>query len=267
MDLTEVKLIVSDMDGTLLNSNHEISDLFLKQFEQLKEKNIQFVAASGRQYYSIVDKLSSVKEDVIIVAENGAYVVANGKELFVNAFEPKDALEFIKVAQKIPGTYVVLAGKRSAYFLEGNPELEAIVSEYYSEYQLLENFDVLPEDDILKLALHHPEGSEANIYPYVKHFAGDWQVKVSGEFWVDIALPTNHKGNAITRIQQEMGISDAETMVFGDYMNDVEMLKKSKYSFAMANAHPQVKEVANYETTSNDDLGVESVIEKLIAQI
>jgi len=53
MDLSEVKLIVTDMDGTLLNSKHEVSSLFFEQFEQLKTNNIQFVVASGRQYHSI----------------------------------------------------------------------------------------------------------------------------------------------------------------------------------------------------------------------
>ncbi|MGY6648428.1 HAD family hydrolase [Wenyingzhuangia sp. IMCC45574] len=266
MNLAEVKLIVSDMDGTLLNSDHEVSELFFRQFKALKERGIQFVAASGRQYYSIVDKLGSIKEDIIVVAENGAYVVANNKELFVNAFKSEDAKNFIKVAQEIPGIYLVLAGKKKAYYLKGNPALEAVVSEYYSEYELLDNFDELPDDDILKLAIHHSEGSEANIYPYVEKYAGEWQVKVSGEFWVDIALPTNHKGNAVERIQEEMGITAAETMAFGDYMNDVEMLKKSKYSFAMENAHPKVKEIANYGTSSNDENGVEAVIEKLIGE-
>ena len=54
-------------------------------------------------------------------------------------------------------------------------------------------------------------------------------------------------------------------MAFGDYHNDLEMLKKAEYSFAMENAHPDVKEIANYETYSNDNLGVESIITKLLS--
>lgn len=267
MNLAEVKLIVSDMDGTLLNSKHEVSDLFFELHAQLKAKGIQFVAASGRQYFSIISKLEAIKKDLIVVAENGAYVVANDQELYVNAFQPKDVLNFIKIAEKIPETFIVLAGKKKAYFLKGNTELATLVSEYYSENEVLDSFEKLPEDDILKLALYHPKGSEANIYPALEHLTPDWQIKVSGEFWVDIALPANHKGNAVERIQEQLGITDDQTMAFGDYMNDVEMLKKAKYSFAMENAHPQVKEVANYQTTNNDNLGVEAVIKKILEQI
>ena len=53
-------------------------------------------------------------------------------------------------------------------------------------------------------------------------------------------------------------------MVFGDYNNDLEMLAMADFSFAMKNAHPNVLEVANYTTTSNDDFGVERILEKLL---
>ena len=59
MDLSKVKLVVSDMDGTLLNSKGEVSKLFFELFHQLKNKDILFCAASGRQYNSIIDKLAA----------------------------------------------------------------------------------------------------------------------------------------------------------------------------------------------------------------
>ncbi len=267
MELSKVKLVVTDMDGTLLNSKHEVSDLFFKQFEELKKHQIKFVAASGRQYHSILEKLKPIVKDITIVAENGAYVVENGKELFSNAFQREDAIKFLKIAQQIPDVYIVLAGKEKAYYLDTDLELVKLVSEYYSEYELLDNFNELPNDAILKLALYHPRGSEKHIYPYLKHLAGDWQVKVSGEFWVDIALKTNHKGNAIARIQQELSITEQETMAFGDYQNDIEMLKKATYSFAMENAHPDVLTTANYKTVSNDAHGVEEVLGRLLQQL
>ena len=60
--MKDIKLVVTDMDGTLLNSKHEVSTRFFQAFEQLKEQNIRFVAASGRPYYSIVGKLDSIKK-------------------------------------------------------------------------------------------------------------------------------------------------------------------------------------------------------------
>ncbi|WP_373518659.1 HAD family hydrolase, partial [Pricia sp.] len=68
MDLSRIKMVVTDMDGTLLNSDHEVSDRFLEIFQKLKERDILFVAASGRQYQSIVDKLASIKNDITVIA-------------------------------------------------------------------------------------------------------------------------------------------------------------------------------------------------------
>ena len=65
MDLSQIKMVVTDMDGTLLNSKHEVSPRFFEIFEELKKKDIIFVAASGRQYNSMVAKLESIKTDII----------------------------------------------------------------------------------------------------------------------------------------------------------------------------------------------------------
>ncbi len=76
-----------------------------------------------------------------------------------------------------------------------------------------------------------------------------------------------NKGNALSFLQDHHNIKPSETMAFGDYNNDLEMLKCAKYSYAMSNAHPNVKVVAKYKTESNDDFGVEQVLETLISQI
>jgi hypothetical protein len=89
-------------------------------------------------------------------------------------------------------------------------------------------------------------------------------VKVSGANWVDISHQNAHKGYALQKVMDQHQITSNEVMVFGDYNNDLEMLQLSNYSFAMANAHPNVLKVAQYKTSSNNEFGVERVLEKLI---
>lgn len=120
--------------------------------------------------------------------------------------------------------------------------------------------------EILKIAIYHNESSEKYIYPKVAHLEGELKVKVSGENWVDISSPDAHKGHALKKVQELNGISPEETMVFGDYNNDLEMMALAKFSFAMENAHPNVKEAANYHTDSNDDFGVEKILQLMLAQ-
>ncbi len=264
MDLSNIKLVVTDMDGTLLNSNHEVSDRFFSLFEELKKRNILFAAASGRQYNSIVDKLGPIKEDIIVIAENGGFAMQNGKELVSTPLDNASKNEILQVLDTVNHVHPVLCGKDNAYLLGDSEQFVNKLREYYSEFEILEDLKSF-NGEILKIAIYHFESSEKYIYPYVKHLEGKLKVKVSGENWVDISSPDAHKGYALQKVQQLNHISPAETLVFGDYNNDLEMLALADYSFAMANAHPNVIAAANYRTASNDEGGVEIILERLLA--
>ena len=69
---------------------------------------------------------------------------------------------------------------------------------------------------------------------------------VSGNHWVDISEASTNKGNALTFLQKRYNITPSETMAFGDYNNDLEMLKCAKYSYAMENAHQRCKNYCKF---------------------
>ena len=76
-----IKLIVADMDGTLLNDNNEINEEFWEVHKKLKEKGVIFAVGSGRQYHNLKERFSSIKDDMLFIAENGTYVVYHEEEL------------------------------------------------------------------------------------------------------------------------------------------------------------------------------------------
>ncbi|MBQ4916261.1 HAD family phosphatase [Maribacter sp. MMG018] len=263
MDLSKVKMVVSDMDGTLLNDNHEVSSRFFELFEKMKQQGIIFVAASGRQYHSIVDKLLPIKDDIIVIAENGGFAMHRNKELLSTPLPYEDKNTVLDILQPVDDIYPVLCGKNSAYIKNGSEKFESKLREYYTDYKVLENLKEF-DGEILKIAIYHFESSEQYIYPNVAHLEDNLKVKVSGENWVDISSPNAHKGYALNKVQELYNIGPEETMVFGDYNNDLEMLALADFSFAMENAHPNVKKAANYLTDSNTNLGVERILEKLV---
>ena len=110
-----IKLIATDMDGTLLNSNNEIQHGFYDVFEKIQEKGIIFAAASGRQYYNLLERFKGIEDKMMFIAENGTFVVYEGKELVVNSLDINLARELIKVGRQIENSYVILCGKNSAY--------------------------------------------------------------------------------------------------------------------------------------------------------
>lgn len=251
------------MDGTLLNSKHEVSAKFFTLFQKLKEKNIKFVAASGRQYNSIVEKLDAIKDDIIVVAENGAYIRKQEKEILATPLVNSTIIEVLDILKNTSGVHIVLCGKENAY-INGDSEIfRTKLREYYAEFSIINDLSTF-KGEILKIALYHSINSEKHIYPLVKHLESRLKVKVSGENWLDLSSMNAHKGYALEKLQLKYGISKEETMVFGDYNNDLEMLTMAHFSFAMENAHPDVIETANFKTTSNDDFGVERVLEQLV---
>ena len=258
-----IKLIASDMDGTLLNSNNEINEEFFEVFNKLKEKNIIFAAASGRQYYNLVKRFEKISDDIMFIAENGTFVAYKGKEILVNSLDREVANELIKIGRTIDNAYVILCGKKSAYIEERDERLVKETKKYYERYEIVEDLTKV-EDDILKVTICDFSGSEFNSNNYYKEYWDKLQVTVSGERWLDITSKGVNKGVAIEKVQEIFDINPKETMVFGDYLNDLEMMKKAYYSYAMENAHEDLKKVSNFIAKSNNDNGVVETIKEVI---
>ncbi len=251
------------MDGTLLNSNHEVSDRFFELFAELKKQKIIFVAASGRQYNSIIDKLSSIQNDIIVIAENGGFVMHREEELLSTPLDRSSRNSVLKTIGNLKNIHPVLCGKKNAFITEHSDGFIDLLRQYYTSFEIVNDLTQV-DSEILKVAVYHSESSEAYIYPFVKHLENEFKVKVSGENWVDISCLNAHKGYALQKVQERYGITSKETLVFGDYNNDLEMLAMADFSFAMDNAHQNVLKAAKYTTTSNDNFGVERILKKLL---
>jgi len=266
MSFDKIKLIVSDMDGTLLRSNHELSPEFKDIYNQLKDKGIKFVPASGRQFYSITSYFEDEKDNMAIIAENGTYVTYKGEEIFIDELDKKLVENVILESRKIAEANLVLAGKNSAYIESNDKDFQNFFKNFYSKNIVVDDLlKVIENEKIIKIAIQHNNGSEANLYPNFKPLEKfGVQIVVSGEVWLDIMNKDTNKGKALKELQNNLNISKNETMVFGDYMNDIEMLKLAKYSFAMENAHPLVKEISNYTAPSNDNDGVIQILKQVI---
>ena len=257
-----IKFIATDMDGTLLNSNNEIHADFYPMFQSLKEKDIIFAAASGRQYYNLLERFKDIKDDMMFIAENGTFVVYKGKELIVNSLEKNIAKELIEISRTIPNSDVILCGKNSAYIESHDERLIKQTAKYYERYKIVEDLTSI-DDDILKVTICDFNGSENNSNNYFDEYRDKVQITVSGEIWLDIVAKGINKGVAINEIQNLLNIDYKETMVFGDYLNDLEMMSSAYHSYAMANAHDTLKKAARFIAKSNDENGVIQAIKSV----
>ena len=159
---------------------------------------------------------------------------------------------------------------------------EAAVSDFACHYAALSIVDDLhevldfaqepsaytPDGDaeiVLKLAILDLDGSERFTNEKLTHLRADYQVVVSGKLWVDIMNIETDKKQGVEALQRVLGVTPAQTAVFGDYLNDLLMLEAGDWSFAMGNAHPDLKAAARYIAPSNVEHGVLKVVDRLVA--
>lgn len=255
------------MDGTLLDDDNAIHADFWPLIDQLHARGIIFCPASGRQYYNLLERFKPIADEVIFIAENGTYVVQNGIELSSDCLARNVTQDLVRIARKIyakaASIGVVLCGKRSAYIERIDPDFRAEVDKYYQRLEIVDDL-LTVEDDILKVAIFDFESSERVAYPFFASYRTTHQVVVSGEHWLDVMAPQANKGSGIRHIQEALAITREQTMVFGDFLNDLEMMDEATYSFAMANAHPQLKERAKYLAPGNADNGVVRTIKSVL---
>ena len=252
------------MDGTLLNARHELSPGFFSIFNKMKKKGLLFAAASGRQFFNLLNLFETIQDDVIFIAENGSYVVYKGEDILVQAMEQEVTKEQLLTARKIPYSYTILCGKKRAFVESEAPRFIENVKMYYDKYEVVDDLLKVEDDQFLKIAICDLAGSEGNSYNFFRQKKDQLQVKVSGTIWLDLSHKLANKGRAIEVLQKKYGISIDETMVFGDYLNDLEMMHQASFSYAMENAHPDIKNAARFKTKSNEEDGVIVVLRQML---
>lgn len=259
-----IKLIVTDMDGTLLNSDSNLPDEFYDTFYKLKDMGIIFAIGSGRQYHTLLNNFNEIRDKISVIAENGAIIIHEGKKIFSKSFSRDKTIEIVKDVKKIDNCDVVVCGENYAYVEDKNPEFAAAVAKYYHHTKAVKDLLKFPADEVLKVAVYDYVDPEISRNKLFEKWGNQFQLIISGKHWMDFGRLDVDKGTALETYQKLMNIKPSETVVFGDYFNDVPMFGRADYSFAMENAPQAVKDKAAYIAESNDSNGVIKKIRELV---
>ena len=261
-----IKIIFCDMDGTLLTGDNKLPEGFDVMIAELKKRGVIFAPTSGRQYFSLLKTFPQYKDEFIFLADNGTLVMRHDKELFSQPMDEKIALEILHEGDKIKNILHVYCGKNNAYILnsEDTPEFRTELYKYYTHNGTVNSWEEIDDVPIKLSFFEGNHNAKEIIFDKLIKFSDKVQVILSSDEWVDIMMPNVNKGSAVRKLQQLLDIKPEECAAFGDYLNDTEMIKSVEYSFAMSNAHPDLKKLAKFETVSNDEGGVLVGIKKLI---
>lgn len=260
-----VKVIATDMDGTFLTDKKTYDKvLFDRLFDRFMAEGIKFVVASGNQYRQIIQQFPKHKHLMSFVAENGGHIIENGRTL-QEEFETVEAISALVnyIEKHYPDTVINLAGKASSYLPMSTPKkVKDLLSYYLPVLKYVDNLHPIPEDDYFKVTLLVCDELTFQVRDEINTLFSDYQLTAisSGFGCIDVIPSHVHKGTGLDFLLNHWGYGPENLMVFGDGGNDIEMLKLAKYSFAMANAPQEIKNVANYQAPSNQENGVLQVL-------
>lgn len=261
------KLIAVDMDGTFLDDHKDYDrQRFARLMPELRARGIQFVVASGNQYYQLRDFFTDYP-DVYYLAENGAYCATATTKLFSHTFAPETARTVLDRLLAMPELKLTICAEHSAYIRqrEGADFINE-TQHYYTRLKRVADFDQLPADAILKFASACPPALTTTMIARIADACAGLAVPTSsGHGDIDIIQPGVNKASGLRQLGRHLKIDLSAMVAFGDGGNDLEMLQEVGLGVAMANADPAIQKIAAAHTGDNNHAGVIAFIEALLA--
>ncbi len=258
-----LKLIASDLDGTLLDDKKSLPNDFGLLLDNLAQKGILFATGSGRTYITQKALFAEYCKEMVFICDNGAYIVENNITTFVSVInddEWKRTVIFIE--SNIPEAATILCGINGTYCKDyrKSKAVSEILSVTYVGLEFVDNLiDV--SDSIFKISVCHPYTAKETLLPKLSEYCtGKIKALHTDPSFVDVMNSDVSKGRAIEFLQLKHNISKSETMVFGDYYNDVEMLRQADLSYIMENSPIDMRKHGKYLAPSNNNFGVAAVI-------
>lgn len=259
---SNIRLVALDMDGTLLDSNKQLPSDFIEWVRT--HPSIQTVISSGRQYYNLTSLFEPIKDQLIYVSDNGGYVFEQGQMIYSNAMTDEDIRECLSLLSGMEGLSFILCGARSAYMYHASSYIEENAHMYYGRLAFVTDLDaVIGTDCIAKIAIFVDDCKAEEVYRNLPDLNARLAAVLSGDSWIDISNISVSKGAAVSALLKQLSIPSEEAMAFGDYLNDYTLLQSCGESYAMANAHPDLKAIAKHSTASNDEDGVMKILRSL----
>ena len=271
-----VKMIATDMDGTLLDGQGQLDLPRLATIlDELDKRDIRFVVATGNEIPRMRLLLGDLVERMTLVVANGARIFEKNQLSMSSFWEPeliRDALAYFSCHER--ELQLVVTSERGGFVQEGTefPLIEKVMTKemaqlFYKRMNFVPSLQDYPFDKVLKMSMMVEEAAAAEHARLInQHFAGRLSAVASGYGAIDILQDGMHKAWGLQQLMAKWQIQSSEIMAFGDSENDIEMLELAGISYAMENGDERVKQVADYLAPANTEAGVLQVIEQYLEE-
>ena len=286
------KLIVADLDGTLLNQYGEVTSKTKEVIKQVQEKGIEFIIASGRPIDSIKTIAKEIESKKYFISGNGAilYDIEKDEIIYENTLKKKKVLDIIKICEENSIYYNIYTEKEIIakgldcnvlYYYKENLKKEEQNKTHINIVQDIYDYILNREEKVIKITICDKtkiifnsimrklkEISDIEVLE-VSHMSRKMITQGTEEipieyFYTEISAKNVDKWEAIEMLAEKLEIKAEEIIAIGDNINDKKMIEKSGMGIVMGGSTPVVIEIANYITTKNTEDGVAKALEEII---
>ena len=272
--MSVIRLIATDLDGTLLDSAGAVSPRTRSALDAARDAGIATIPVTARQPIGLRPIAEQAGFTDWALCGNGAYGVhlATGEHLFAEEI-PADVQRDLADALLASIPELVFASVRDAgegFVAQDGYAALAQLSDHKRDPLTM---GAVPLAEVvgtpsLKLVIRHPSVPIAEIYQAVLALSlGGFEATLSGAPFVEVMAEGVTKATGLAHVCTRLGIDRTEVLAFGDALNDLEMLNWAGHGVAVANAIPEVRDAADEITASNADDGVAQVIERVIERM
>ncbi|HEY0222170.1 HAD family hydrolase [Lactovum miscens] len=262
------RIFATDMDGTFLRDDRTYDlERLEKLLDKFEENQALFVSSSGRQLLALHQVFSPVKDRIAYVAENGGVVAIGDEIIHAVRFEKAEMEELMRQLQIMPYSPMesfIISGLKGSYVpMTVNEKYFEAIGLYYPNCQKVDSMSKL-NDIMLKISTRFPEEHLEESIIWLNDKLPFARATSSGFNSIDIIPAGISKATGLEVLANHFDLTLEDATVFGDQMNDFEMLSHAGTGVAVGNATDRIREIADYVIGTNDESAVLAEMEKLI---
>jgi Cof subfamily protein (haloacid dehalogenase superfamily) len=261
---SSIALVISDIDGTLITSNHELTEATRAKAQSLYDLGIYLSLASSRPPRSILPFAEALQLRSPFAAFNGALVTTRAGDVVARSVITPAIIRRVKAIADGFGLGVWLYDERDWWVARRDAFVDR--EEHTSGFgPKIDGYDERITGEASKLTVvGKPELVAEAEQILLAELEGEVSASRSKPRFLDVTAHGMHKGSAVIRLAEILGVATRQVAVIGDGPNDIDMFRQAGLSIAMGQAVDSVRESATYVTTSNDDEGWARGIEKYV---
>jgi len=268
MQPLDIRLIAIDLDGTLLNDSKQVTDHTLQALAQAADQGVKVVIASARPPRSVRGFYEQAGLDTWQINYNGAMIWDEPAKrvVFHQPMDGRDVLRMIHRSRELHADLIVQCEIIDRWHTDRDDKRFTTGTGRLFEPDMLAAVETICREPITMLNLLGDAEAINRIEPaLIDEFRGKIDLIRAGDHDLLIGKHCEAcKSNALKQVADHYGVKMEQVMAIGDAPNDVGMLQLAGLSIAMGNAHPRVKEVADWIAPSNNDHGVSEALRRFV---